>query len=63
MPLTEAQKRAKRNYSKSDHVTKVTFEFYPADEPILSHLKRQENKQGYVKNLIKQDMMKEKGHP
>lgn len=54
-PLTEAQKRAKAKYNSN--VTKVSIEFYPSDEMLLLHLKHQENKQAYIKELIRKDML------
>lgn len=54
-PLTEAQKRAKAKYNSK--VTKVSIEFYPQDEMLLLHLKHQENKQNYLKDLIRKDML------
>ena len=55
MGLTEAQKRAKEKYNKK--VTKIAIEFYPQDEMLLLHLRHQENKQAYIKELIKKDML------
>lgn len=52
--LTDAQKRAKANYNKK--VTKITIEFYPQDADLLKKVQEQENKQGYIKNLIKKDL-------
>lgn len=55
-PTTEAQKRAVRKYdaanTKQVHLklNKVT------DADILAHLERQENIQGYIKRLIREDM-------
>jgi hypothetical protein len=54
-PLTEAQKRAKAKYNSK--VTKVSVEFYPSDNMLLQHLQHQENKQSYIKELIKKDML------
>ena len=54
-PLTEAQKRAKAKYNSK--VTKVSVEFYPSDDMLLQHLQHQENKQSYIKELIKKDML------
>jgi tRNA U54 and U55 pseudouridine synthase Pus10 len=54
MPLTEAQKRAKAKYNQK--VTKVTIEFYPSDAELLEKVQEQENKQAYIKELIKKDL-------
>ena len=53
-PLTEAQKRAKAKYNSK--VTKVSIELYPSDADILQKLQEQENKQKYIKDLIKKDI-------
>lgn len=55
MALTEAQKRAKEKYRKK--TTQILVEFYPQDEMLLLHLRHQENKQAYIKELIKKDML------
>ena len=54
MSLSDAQKRAKANYSKK--VTKVTIEFYPHEKDMIDKLQEQPSKQGYIKNLIKKDI-------
>jgi hypothetical protein len=54
MALTEAQKRAKSKYNEK--VTKVCIEFYPQDEELLKKVQEQENKQAYLKDLIKKDI-------
>lgn len=53
-PLTEAQKRAKAKYNSQ--VTKVSIEFYPADAELLKKVQEQENKQAYIKDLIRKDI-------
>ena len=52
--LTEAQKRAKAKYNSK--VTKVSIEFYPSDEELLKKVQEQENKQAYIKELIRKDL-------
>ena len=54
MSTPEAIKRAKAKYAAK--ATKVTIEFYPQDEALLRHLQEQDNKQGYIKELIKKDI-------
>jgi hypothetical protein len=56
---TEAQKRAKAKY-KAEKVKKVMLEFYPTEAELLEHLDKQEKKQTYIKNLIREDMKKGK---
>ena len=53
---SEAQKRAKKTYSQK--VNRTTVDFYPTEEEIWQHLQSQENKQGYIKALIRADMEK-----
>ena len=53
-PLTEAQKKAKAKYNSK--VTKVSIEFYPADAELLEYIQQQENKQKYIKDLIRKDI-------
>lgn len=54
MGLTDAQKRAKAKYNSK--VKKVTIEFYPADAELLAKVQSQENKQSYLKGLIRKDI-------
>lgn len=56
MPYTEAQKRAESKY-RSAKTTQVSVRFYNATEgQMIAFLKSQENKQGYIKSLIRKDM-------
>ncbi len=54
---SEAQKRADQKYKKK--VKKVLLEFYPTEEELIEHLEKQEKKQTYIKDLIREDMKKE----
>ena len=54
MELSAAQKAAKKKYRQK--VKRFTVDFYPTEEEIYSHLNQQENKQGFIKRLIKQDI-------
>ena len=53
-PLTEARKRAKAKYNEK--VNKITVAFYPTEAEIWNKLQSQENKQGYIKDLIRKDI-------
>jgi hypothetical protein len=53
-PLTEARKRAKAKYAEK--VKKITVSFYPTEADIWDKLQAQENKQGYIKDLIRKDI-------
>lgn len=55
---SEAQKRANAKYAKEKCKT-VCLRFFPADMELYEHLQRQENKNGYIKELIKRDMVKQ----
>ena len=52
---SEAQKRADRKY-KHDKTQQFCLRFYPAEEEIWSFLSAQENKQGFLKDLISREM-------
>ena len=54
---SEAQRNAVRNY-KNKSVKRFTVDFYPADAELWEKLQNQENKQGYIKDLIREDMKK-----
>lgn len=58
MERSEAQKRADKKY-KSEKVKKVLLEFYPTETELIDHLNKQDKKQTYIKNLIREDMKKE----
>lgn len=53
-PLTEARKRAKAKYNEK--VKKITVSFYPTEADIWDKLQEQDNKQGYIKELIRKDI-------
>ena len=57
-PLTEARKRAKAKYAEK--VKKITVSFYPTEADIWDKLQEQDNKQGYIKELIRKDIGEEK---
>lgn len=52
---SEAQKQADRKY-KHDKTQQFCLRFYPAEEDIWSFLSAQENKQGFLKDLISREM-------
>lgn len=59
---SEAQKRADRKY-KRDKTQQFCLRFYPAEEEIWSFLSAQENKQGFLKDLISREMGAASGGP
>ena len=59
MALTDAQKRAQEAYRKKS-VKQVAVRFYPAESDLWEWLSGMENKAGYVKDLIRADMEREK---
>lgn len=54
--MTEAEKRAKKKYR--DKGKRLTVDFYPSEADLIEHLEKQEKKQTYIKNLIREDMKK-----
>ena len=54
--VSEAQKRAIKEYRKK--TKKLQLEFSPTEEALWEHIQSQENKQGYIKSLIRKDMEK-----
>lgn len=61
--MTEEEKRlshieAVKKYEKKN-VTQIKFSFNnETDKDIIKHIKSQKNKQGYIKQLIREDMNK-----
>ena len=53
---TEAQRKAAKKYMEK--VKRITIEFYPTEADLVEHINRQQNKQGYIKSLIRADMGK-----
>ncbi len=55
---TEAQKKARDKYNK-EHYKVVSFKLHKTnDKDIMEYLESLPNKQGYIKELIRQDMKK-----
>lgn len=54
--MTEAQKKAAREYDKK--VRRVVVEFFPTDEKLIEQLNKQEKVATYIKNLIREDIKK-----
>lgn len=54
--VSEAQKRAIKEYRKKTN--KLQLEFSPTEKELWEHIQSQENKQGYIKSLIRKDMEK-----
>ena len=55
--MSEAHNKAQSKYRKK--LKRMTIEFYPTDQDILDKLDSVESKQGYIKNLIREDIKKE----
>lgn len=55
--LTEAQQRAKKTYKAK--LKRFTVDFCPSEDELWEHLQAQDNKQGYIKRLIRQDKEKD----
>lgn len=54
MAKTDAQKRAEANYRKK--VRKYELKLTPVDQDMIEWMDAQDNKQGYIKELIRRDM-------
>lgn len=52
---TEAQKRADRKY-KAEKTQQIIVRFYPTERDLIEHMDMQDNKQGYIKSLIRADI-------
>lgn len=52
--MTEAQKRAKQKYKEK--IKYIRVEFYPTELDLWEHLQKQDPKQTYIKNLIREDL-------
>ena len=55
MAVSDAQKKANEAYRRKS-VKQTTLRFYPAEAELWEHLCEQENKAGYLKELIRKDM-------
>lgn len=58
--MSEALNRAKRKY-KADKVRTLTIDLYPTDGDIVAHLAKVGPYATYIKNLIREDMKKDRG--
>lgn len=60
--ISEAQKRAQRNYVKNN-VKRFVVNFYTSEEDkaLYEWLQAQEKMNAYIKNLIKKDMEEKEG--
>lgn len=56
---SEAQRKAVQSYKKK--VKRITIDFYPSDTDIWDHIQSQEKKQTYIKNLMREDIKKDRG--
>ncbi len=52
--MTEAEKKAKKKYLAKGK--RMTIDFYPSEADLIEHIEKQEKKQTYIKNLIREDM-------
>lgn len=61
MPRSDAQKRADKKYFQNTVVQYAVRFTKSQDQDIIDHLNKQENKLGYIKRLIREDIAKEQG--
>lgn len=57
---TEAQRRASKKYTAANTKQIALVLNIKTDADIIAHLQKQDNKQGYIKELIREAMEKEK---
>ena len=53
---SKAQIKAVKKYNEKRN--RLTMDFYPTEADLWEHINQQENKQGYIKDLIRKDMNK-----
>lgn len=58
--VTEAKKRANAKYDKNNTRQIMLKLNLNTDKEILDHLDRQNNRQGYIKRLIREDMERQR---
>ena len=51
---SEAQKKARNKYNAKRN--RLTLDFYPTEEDLWDHINSQDNKQRYIKGLIRNVM-------
>lgn len=56
--MTEAEKKAKKNYRSKGK--RLTIDFYPTEADLIEQIEKQPQKQTYIKDLIRDDIKKEK---
>lgn len=56
---TQAQIEANRRY-KQKSVKRITVDFYPSDIELYEHIQTQNNKQAYIKELVRNDLNNKK---
>lgn len=56
--MTEAQKNAKKKYLSK--VKRIYIDFYPTEADLIEQIEKQPQKQTYIKNLIRQDIERNK---
>jgi len=56
MPVSEAAKRAKAKY-RTKSVKQINVSFYPKDLELYEFICSQENKAGYIRDLIRADQL------
>lgn len=55
---TEAEKKARRTYRAK--TKRMTVDFYNTDAELVEHIEKQPEKQKYIKDLIREDIKKNK---
>lgn len=53
---SEAQRKARNKYNAQRK--RIALDFGPTESDLWEHINQQENKQGYIKDIIRKDMIK-----
>lgn len=53
--MNDAKRKANKKY-KTANVKRLMVEFYPTEADLWEHINKQDNKQGYIKSLVRRDM-------
>ena len=56
--MKDSQRNAKKKYLAKGK--RMTIDFYPSEADLIAQIEKQPQKQTYIKNLIRQDIEKDK---
>ena len=55
--MKDSERAAKKKYRSKGK--RMTIDFYPSEADLIEHIEKQEKKQTYIKDLIREDMKKQ----